>query len=93
MGSGLKKNLSLFHSNVFLSCRCLFQEFTWDLYVWVLYIFVIHFLLVIGQDPTLKTTLSKIGDEIITVNELLNQFELEIQYQEQTNGSLKVTLS
>lgn len=43
----------------------------------------------LGQDPTLKTTLSKIGDEIITVNELLNQFELEIQYQEQTNGSLK----
>lgn len=43
----------------------------------------------LGQDPTLKTTLSKIGDEIITVNELLNQFELEIQYQEQTNSSLK----
>ncbi|XP_051019124.1 spindle and kinetochore-associated protein 1 [Acomys russatus] len=43
----------------------------------------------LGQDPALKTTLSKIRDEIITVNELLNQFELEIQYQEQTNDSLK----
>ncbi|XP_021005979.1 spindle and kinetochore-associated protein 1 [Mus caroli] len=41
------------------------------------------------QDPALKTTLSKIGDEIIAVNELLNKFELEIQYQEQTNSSLK----
>ncbi|NP_001157827.1 spindle and kinetochore-associated protein 1 [Mus musculus] len=43
----------------------------------------------LGQDPALKTTLSKIGDEIIAVNELLNKFELEIQYQEQTNSSLK----
>lgn len=34
--------------------------------------------------------LNKIGDEIITVNELLNKLELEIQYQEQTNTSLKV---
>uniref|UniRef100_A0A8C6QT49 SKA complex subunit 1 n=1 Tax=Nannospalax galili TaxID=1026970 RepID=A0A8C6QT49_NANGA len=43
----------------------------------------------LGQEPALKTTLSKIGDEIIVVNELLNKFELEIQYQEQTNNSLK----
>ncbi|XP_052011767.1 spindle and kinetochore-associated protein 1 [Apodemus sylvaticus] len=43
----------------------------------------------LGQDPALKTTLSKIGDEIITINELLNKLELEIQYQEQTNISLK----
>ncbi|CAO2594417.1 Spindle and kinetochore-associated protein 1 [Lemmus lemmus] len=43
----------------------------------------------LGQEPALKTTLSKIGDEILTVNELLNKFELEIQYQEQTNRSLK----
>lgn len=43
----------------------------------------------LGQAPALKTTLSKIGDEIITVNELLNKFELEILYQEQTNKSLK----
>ncbi|VFV30585.1 spindle and kinetochore-associated [Lynx pardinus] len=42
-----------------------------------------------GQEPTLKTTLDKIGDEIIVVNELLNKLELEIQYQEQTNHSLK----
>jgi hypothetical protein len=34
--------------------------------------------------------LNKIGDEIIVVNELLNKFELEIQFQEQTNASLKV---
>ena len=31
----------------------------------------------------------KIGDEIIVVNELPNKVELEIQYQEQTNNSLK----
>ncbi|KAM6167774.1 SKA complex subunit 1 [Erethizon dorsatum] len=43
----------------------------------------------LGQEPTLKTILNKIGDEIIIVNELLNKFELEIQYQEQTNISLK----
>uniref|UniRef100_A0A673VJI8 SKA complex subunit 1 n=1 Tax=Suricata suricatta TaxID=37032 RepID=A0A673VJI8_SURSU len=42
-----------------------------------------------GQEPTLKTTLDKIGDEIIVVNELLNKLELEIQYQEQTSHSLK----
>nr|XP_035935630.1 spindle and kinetochore-associated protein 1-like [Halichoerus grypus] len=42
-----------------------------------------------GQEPTLRTTLDKIGDEIIVVNELLNKLELEIQYQEQTNHSLK----
>ncbi|XP_058895802.1 spindle and kinetochore-associated protein 1 [Kogia breviceps] len=42
-----------------------------------------------GQEPTLKTILNKIGDEIIVVNELLNKLELEIQYQEQTNSSLK----
>ncbi|XP_012507175.1 PREDICTED: spindle and kinetochore-associated protein 1 [Propithecus coquereli] len=43
-----------------------------------------------GQEPTLKTILNKIGDEIIVVNELLNKLELEIQYQEQTNSSLKL---
>ncbi|XP_005372984.1 PREDICTED: spindle and kinetochore-associated protein 1 [Chinchilla lanigera] len=43
----------------------------------------------LGQEPTLKTILNKIGDEIIIVNELLNKFELEIQYQEQANSSLK----
>ncbi|EHB13388.1 Spindle and kinetochore-associated protein 1 [Heterocephalus glaber] len=43
----------------------------------------------LGQEPTLKTVLNKIGDEIIIVNELLNKLELEIQYQEQTNSSLK----
>nr|XP_044990559.1 spindle and kinetochore-associated protein 1-like [Jaculus jaculus] len=42
-----------------------------------------------GQEPALKNILSKIGAEIIIVNELLNEFELEIQYQEQTNASLK----
>uniref|UniRef100_A0A2I3M9L4 SKA complex subunit 1 n=1 Tax=Papio anubis TaxID=9555 RepID=A0A2I3M9L4_PAPAN len=42
-----------------------------------------------GQEPTLKAVLNKIGDEIIVVNELLNKLELEIQYQEQTNNSLK----
>ncbi|XP_045646055.1 spindle and kinetochore-associated protein 1 [Ursus americanus] len=42
-----------------------------------------------GQEPTLKTTLDKIGNEIIVVNELLNKLELEIEYQEQTNHSLK----
>lgn len=36
--------------------------------------------------------LNKIGDEIIVVNDLLNKLELEIQYQEQTNSSLKVML-
>ncbi|XP_004683960.1 PREDICTED: spindle and kinetochore-associated protein 1 isoform X2 [Condylura cristata] len=42
-----------------------------------------------SQEPTLTTILNKIGDEIIVVNELLNKLELEIQYQEQTNSSLK----
>lgn len=51
-------------------------------------IFSILFLLT-GQEPTLKTILNKIGDEIIVVNELLNKLELEIEYQEQTNSSHK----
>ncbi|XP_052503240.1 spindle and kinetochore-associated protein 1-like [Budorcas taxicolor] len=42
-----------------------------------------------GKEPTLKTILNKIGDEIIVVNELLIKLELEVQYQEQTNSSLK----
>ncbi|XP_037584158.1 spindle and kinetochore-associated protein 1-like [Cebus imitator] len=42
-----------------------------------------------GQEPTLKTVLNKIGDEITVANELLNKLELEIQQQEQTNNSLK----
>ncbi|XP_060029859.1 spindle and kinetochore-associated protein 1 [Erinaceus europaeus] len=42
-----------------------------------------------GQEPILKNTLNKIGEDIIVVNELLNQLELEIEYQEQTNSSLK----
>lgn len=42
-----------------------------------------------GQEPTLKTFLNKIGDEVIVVNELLNKLELEIQYQEQTTNTLK----
>ncbi|XP_012625298.1 SKA complex subunit 1 [Microcebus murinus] len=42
-----------------------------------------------GQEPTLKTILNKTGDDIIIVNELLNKLELEIQYQEQMNSSLK----
>uniref|UniRef100_A0A8C2P1S2 Uncharacterized protein n=1 Tax=Capra hircus TaxID=9925 RepID=A0A8C2P1S2_CAPHI len=41
-----------------------------------------------GKEPTLKTILNKI-DEIIVVNELLTKLELEVQYQEQTNSSLK----
>uniref|UniRef100_A0A5F9CZW0 SKA complex subunit 1 n=1 Tax=Oryctolagus cuniculus TaxID=9986 RepID=A0A5F9CZW0_RABIT len=43
----------------------------------------------LGQEPTLKNVLNKIGGEIFAVNELLNKLELEIQYQEQTNSSLK----
>lgn len=54
-------------------------------------IFSILFLLT-GQEPTLKTILNKIGDEIIVVNELLNKLELEIEYQEQTNSSLQVMI-
>lgn len=59
------------------------------------YCFSIHFVFyfiffITGQEPTLKAVLNKIGDEIIVVNELLNKLELEIQYQEQTNNSLKV---
>uniref|UniRef100_A0A2K5CWM8 SKA complex subunit 1 n=1 Tax=Aotus nancymaae TaxID=37293 RepID=A0A2K5CWM8_AOTNA len=42
-----------------------------------------------GQEPTLKTVLNKIGDEITVANELLNKLELEIQHREQTNNSLK----
>ncbi|EPY86031.1 spindle and kinetochore-associated protein 1 [Camelus ferus] len=42
-----------------------------------------------SQEPTLKTILNKIGDEIIVVNELLNKLESEIEYQEQTSNSLK----
>jgi len=47
---------------------------------------------IIRQEPTLKTILNKIGDEIIVVNELLNKLELEIEYQEQTNSSLQVMI-
>uniref|UniRef100_A0A2K6FTJ5 SKA complex subunit 1 n=1 Tax=Propithecus coquereli TaxID=379532 RepID=A0A2K6FTJ5_PROCO len=40
-------------------------------------------------EPTLKTILNKIGDEISVVNKLLKKLELKIQYQEHTNSSLK----
>lgn len=56
---------------------------------YILY-FTFYLCLLTGQEPALKTILNKIGDEIIVVNELLNKLELEIQYQEQTNHSLKV---
>ncbi|XP_004616190.2 spindle and kinetochore-associated protein 1 [Sorex araneus] len=42
-----------------------------------------------GRDPALTTVLDKIGNEIIAVHQLLNQLESEVQYQEQTNISLK----
>lgn len=42
-----------------------------------------------GHEPSLKTVLDKIGDEIIAVHQLLNKLELEVQYHEQTNVSLK----
>uniref|UniRef100_A0A8C3YMQ8 SKA complex subunit 1 n=1 Tax=Catagonus wagneri TaxID=51154 RepID=A0A8C3YMQ8_9CETA len=42
-----------------------------------------------GQEPTLRTILNKIEDEIIAVNELLNKLELEIECQEEINSSLK----
>nr|KAF6359028.1 spindle and kinetochore associated complex subunit 1 [Pipistrellus kuhlii] len=42
-----------------------------------------------GQVPNSKTILSKIGDEIMVINELLNKLEIEIQFQEQTTNSLK----
>ncbi|XP_075389052.1 SKA complex subunit 1 [Tenrec ecaudatus] len=42
-----------------------------------------------GHKPALKTVLNKIGDDIIVVNDILNKLELEIEYQEQTNNSLK----
>uniref|UniRef100_A0A8W4FGX9 Uncharacterized protein n=1 Tax=Sus scrofa TaxID=9823 RepID=A0A8W4FGX9_PIG len=44
---------------------------------------------IVVKKPTLKTTLNKIGDEVIVVNEFLNKLELEIEYQEQTNSSHK----
>lgn len=37
-----------------------------------------------GQEPTLRTMLNKISDEVIAVNELLNKWDSEIEYQEQT---------
>lgn len=70
--------------------KALFQEFPWlhvGFMVFCMFYFPFH---LIGKEPTLKTILNKIGDEIIVVNELLNKLELEIQYQEQTNSSLKV---
>ncbi|XP_037663800.1 spindle and kinetochore-associated protein 1-like [Choloepus didactylus] len=42
-----------------------------------------------GQEPASKTTLNKIGVEVIVVNEHLNKLESEVQYQEQTNNSFK----
>lgn len=72
----------------------LFQEFSWLHVLLLFHTFYLsfHLCLLIGQEPTLKTMLNKIGDEIIVVNDLLNKLELEIQYQEQTNSSLKVML-
>ncbi|KAM4841445.1 SKA complex subunit 1 isoform 1-T6 [Thomomys bottae] len=43
----------------------------------------------LGQESASNTLLNKIGDEIFVVNDLLNKLELEIQYLEQTNVSLK----
>ena len=73
--------------------KALFQEFPWlhvGFMVFCMFYFPFHLCLLIGKEPTLKTILNKIGDEIIVVNELLTKLELEVQYQEQTNISLKV---
>ena len=73
--------------------KAMLEEFPWlhvGFMVFCRFYFPFYLCLLIGQEPTLKTILNKIGDEIIVVNELLNKLELEIQYQEQTNSSLKV---
>ncbi|XP_001509072.2 spindle and kinetochore-associated protein 1 isoform X1 [Ornithorhynchus anatinus] len=43
----------------------------------------------IGQEPSLKAVLSKIGYEMSLLNEFLNKLELEVQRQEHLRNSLK----
>ncbi|NXA34680.1 SKA1 protein, partial [Eudromia elegans] len=46
----------------------------------------------IGQEPSLKSMLSKIGHEMVIVNDFLNKMEMEVQQQEKLNNSLKELL-
>uniref|UniRef100_A0A8C8SIL5 SKA complex subunit 1 n=1 Tax=Pelusios castaneus TaxID=367368 RepID=A0A8C8SIL5_9SAUR len=42
-----------------------------------------------GQEPSLKSVLHKIGHEMFLLNDLLNKMELEVQHQEKLKNSLK----
>ncbi|XP_009664405.2 spindle and kinetochore-associated protein 1 [Struthio camelus] len=43
----------------------------------------------IGQEPSLKSMLCKIGHEMVLLNELLNKMEMEVQQQEKLKNLLK----
>lgn len=69
----------------------------WPPYIWNNYGLILMKRLVVlkniilrscGREPTSKTIVNKISDDIIVVNEL-NKLDLEIQHQEQTASSLK----
>ncbi|NWR56067.1 SKA1 protein, partial [Bucorvus abyssinicus] len=46
----------------------------------------------IGQEPSLKSMLCKIGHEMVLLHDLLNQMESEVQQQEKMNNTLKELL-
>ncbi|XP_010139171.1 PREDICTED: spindle and kinetochore-associated protein 1-like, partial [Buceros rhinoceros silvestris] len=43
----------------------------------------------IGQEPSLKSMLCKIGHEMVHLHDLLNQMESEVQQQEKLKNTLK----
>ncbi|NXJ70847.1 SKA1 protein, partial [Rostratula benghalensis] len=43
----------------------------------------------IGQEPSLKSTISKIGQEVVLLHDLLNKMEAEVQQQEKLKNLLK----
>ncbi|NXO03916.1 SKA1 protein, partial [Rhinopomastus cyanomelas] len=46
----------------------------------------------IGQEPSFKSTLSKIGQEMGALHDLLSEMEREVQQQEKLKGSLQELL-
>lgn len=54
--------------------------------------FWLNFLSLIGQEPSLKSMLCKIGNEMALLHDLLNKMEAEVQQQEKLNNLLKVML-
>ena len=67
----------------------LWKEGKWD-FGFVLEVFWLNVLSLTGQEPSLKSMLCKIGNEMVLLHDLLNKMETEVQQQEKLKNLLKV---